>query len=123
MVELLQNISKHAERGEMQIDENPGIFYLSEADNKFIMTAGNFIQRDHVQGFTEKLDFINDMNNDELHHYYDQILLDYGNVSGKKTGLGLVDIRLKSDNKLNYSTYNINDKITFLTIQTSVKLK
>ena len=102
---------------------NSGIFYLGQTEDEFILTAGNFVRNSRIESFKERLDMINDLNDDELNEYFNKILLDQNAIDPQKTGLGFVDIRLKSNRKIAYDFTQINDDFSFFTIQTSVKLK
>jgi hypothetical protein len=123
MVEMLQNISKHGENIDDYPEGNSGIFYLSQTDEEFILTSGNFIENTKVDSFKERLDSINELNEEELNDYFNKILLDQSAVDPQKTGLGFIDIRLKSHRKLAFDFTLVDDKYSFFTLQTSIKLK
>jgi len=123
MVEMLQNISKHGENIEEYPDGNSGIFYLSQTDEDFILTSGNYIETSKVEEFKARLEHINELNEDELNDYFNKILLDQSAVDPQKTGLGFIDIRLKSHRKIAFDFTRVNDDYSFFTLQTSIKLK
>ncbi len=123
MVEMLQNISKHGENIEDYPDGNSGIFYLSQTEDDFILTSGNYVESSKVDVFKERLEFINELNEDELNDYFNKILLDQSAVDPQKTGLGFIDIRLKSHRKIAFDFTKVNDDYSFFTLQTSIKLK
>jgi len=123
MVEMLQNISKHGENIDDYPEGNSGIFYLSQTDEEYVLTSGNFIENSKVEAFKERLEMINELNEDELNEYFNKILLDQSAVDPQKTGLGFIDIRLKSHRKLAFDFTKVNDVISFFTLQTSIKLK
>jgi hypothetical protein len=119
MVEMLQNISKHTN----EVDEdkrNRGIFLLSKKDNEFIVTSGNFIDIKTADSFPEKIEYLNGLDSDGLHNLYDSILLQADTATEQKTGLGLIDIRMKSEKKLLYKISQVDYKHFFLTLQTSI---
>ena len=122
MVEMLQNISKHGQYYEDNSDGNPGIFYLGQTDEEYILTSGNYILNEYVDDIKERLDIINEMDNNELNEYFNQILLDQNVIDPKKTGLGFVDMRLKCNRKILYDFKKIDDKYSFFTLQTSVQI-
>ena len=62
------------------------------------------------------------MEEKELHEKYNSILLSESDDDGIKTGLGFIDIRLKSKNKLNYHFINIKDNLCFFALQTTIEL-
>jgi len=121
MVELLQNISKHT--GDIEGDKkNRGIFLLSRKEDCFILTAGNLIHNEDVDIMRDRLEFVNNMTDKELYKQYDMILLDIGSASERKTGLGFIDMRIKSTTELKYIFKNINVNNTFFVLQVSIKI-
>jgi len=123
MVEMLQNISKHGDNMEEYPDGTSGIFYLGQTDEEFILTAGNFIKNSKIESFRERLDMINELNEDELNEYFNKILLDQSAIDPQKTGLGFIDMRLKTHREIAYDFTKVDDDFSFFTLQTSIKLK
>jgi len=122
MVEMLQNISKHT-NDIPGSKKNRGIFILSFKNDAFILTSGNLVFRKFIDPLTESLEATNAMSDAELHEHYNSILMDFENVTETKTGLGLVDIRIKSNNKIRYSFKVLDDEMAFFTLQTAVLTK
>lgn len=123
MVEMLQNISKHGDNMEEYPDGTSGIFYLGQTNDEFILTAGNFIKNEKVDEFRTRLDMVNSLNEDELNEYFNKILLDQSAIDPQKTGLGFIDMRLKTHREIAYDFTKVNDGFSFFTLQTSIKLK
>ena len=122
MVELLQNISKHTNK--LQEDKkNRGVFFLSKKNGEFILTSGNYMSVNDLELLKEKLDLINEMTLNDLHEHYNKVLLDMDTVDEVKTGLGLIDIRIKSEKKIKYSFKEISEEIVFFTLQTAIEDK
>ncbi|MDF1549116.1 MAG: SiaB family protein kinase, partial [Bacteroidales bacterium] len=122
MVEMLQNISKHGDNMEEYADGTSGIFYLSQTDEEYILTSGNFVKNERIDGFKERLEFLNDLSEDELNDYFNKILLDQTAVDPQKTGLGFIDMRLKTHRKIAYDFTKVDENYSFFTLQTSIKL-
>jgi len=122
MVEMLQNISKHGDNMEDLSDGTSGIFYLGQTEEEFILTSGNFVTNDKIESFRSRLDMINELDEDELNDYFNKILLDQSAVDPQKTGLGFIDMRLKTHRKIAYDFTKIDDDYSFFTLQTSIKL-
>lgn len=123
MVEMLQNISKHGDNMEEFADGTSGIFYLGQTEEEFILTSGNYIKSSKIDNFKERLDMINELNEDELNEYFNKILLDQSAIDPQKTGLGFIDMRLKTHRKIAYDFTRVDDEFSFFTLQTSIKLK
>jgi hypothetical protein len=123
MVEMLQNISKHGDNMEEYPDGTSGIFYLGQTSDEFILTAGNFMKNEKVEDFRERLDMVNSLNEDELNEYFNKILLDQSAIDPQKTGLGFIDMRLKTHREIAYDFTKVDDDFSFITLQTSIKLR
>ena len=119
MVEMLQNISKHSGNiiGEKQ---NRGIFFLSKKDDYFILTSGNYVTDDDKPILISKIDKINSMSKEELHNYFNDVLLDFKKPDAQKTGLGFIDMVLKSGNKLKYNFIKTSGNLIFFTLQATI---
>jgi hypothetical protein len=81
------------------------------------------LQNKKVQDFKEKLNKINKMKDGELDNYFNKRLFDFAGDTNKKAGLGIIDMRLKSDSKLIFNFHKINEKISFFTLQVSIDKK
>ncbi len=123
MVEMLQNISKHGDNMEYYPDGTSGIFYLGQTESDFVLTSGNFVKNERIEGFKERLDEINEFDDNELNEHFNKILLDQSVVDPQKTGLGFIDMRLKTNRKIAYDFTKVNDDFSFFTLQTSIKIK
>ncbi len=119
MVEMLQNISKHT-NDIPGSKKNRGIFILSYKEGNFILTSGNLVFQKFIAPLSASIDKTNAMSESELHEHYNNILMDFGNVTETKTGLGLVDIRIKSNNKINYTFERLEEDMAFFTLQVAV---
>jgi hypothetical protein len=123
LVELLQNIVKHADNNNGVTDWKPGIFLINEKDNEFFLTAGNYISSQKIKDFRGKIDNINKLDEKGLSDYYRKNLMDFANPSPIKTGLGIVDMRRKSGRTLDYHFKEINENYSFFTIQVRIDKK
>lgn len=121
MVEMLQNISKHTNNLEEAI-QNRGIFFLSKKEDHFILTSGNYVHIDDIEKLKNKIEAVNNMSKDELYDQYNNVLLDI-TASDKKTGLGFIDIRIKSNNNIVFFFKEIDNNFAFFAMQATVKIK
>lgn len=119
MVEMLQNISKHT-NDVIGDRKNRGIFFLSKKQDQFILTSGNYMQNSHVDYLRNKLEKTNGFNDKELHDTYNDVLMDFTTPDAQKTGLGFIDIRIKSEKPLDFLFKKIDDEVTFFSLQTAV---
>lgn len=121
MVELLQNIVKHADNLDADTGWKAGVFYICEQNDRFRLIAGNYIKRELADDLRKRFDRINGMNAEELNAEYKSILFNFNYINPVSTGLGIIDIRRKSGGKVDYSLININNTIDFLTVKVDIK--
>ncbi len=120
MVEMIQNIIKHGAKEESDSGA-PGIFFIQQREKgDFVLTSGNYIDEQRANELEEKIKYVNNLKKDELGEYYDKILLDLDNITSKKSGLGLPDLRIKSGQKLSYNFHKLQDDLYFYILQTTV---
>ncbi len=121
IMELLQNIVKHGELTSKEQLGKPGIFFISNNEKNFIITSGNYILAKNYQSLEDKINYVNLLENEELDDAYDKVLLDLDSASAKKTGLGLIDMRIKSENKLGFKFYKTDSEQYFYTLTIKIK--
>lgn len=124
MVEMLQNIVYYADRfiEDMKNTTNnsPGIFFLKQNENSYHLTAGNYIINEKVEMLREKIEHVNKLNQDEIFKYYQETLEVYKKDPPLKPDLSIIEMRLKSENKLFFNFHKVNETLSFFTIQTVV---
>jgi len=123
LVELLQNIVKHADNNNGVQDWKPGIFFISERTEEFVLTAGNYINNNKVENLTTKLNSVNELSKQGLSAVYKKNLLDFENPNPIKTGLGIIDMRRKSGKKIDYNIEDIGNGYSFFMIQVKIDKK
>jgi len=116
MVEMLQNIVKHASRTINEKD-NPGIFFINQSENKYVLNSGNYILKTEVDNLKSKIDYINSLSLDELNKFYEKSLFNFQVDTSKESGLGLIELRLKTGRKLNYNIADFNDIFSFFALK------
>ncbi len=121
MVEMLQNIVKHADNINNNLNGRFGIFLLSENENQYLLTAGNYIHNSKIPALRNKLIFVNSLSHEELDSFYDDTLLNLEIDDNLRSGLGIIDMRLKSEEKYNFDFKPVNENYSFYTLQTGVK--
>lgn len=119
MVECLQNICKHSDTA-ASAEEKGAIFMIGIEDNCYIINSGNFIENQHIDGLTEKLEKINSLDKDGLKVLYKD-MLQTSTISDKGgAGLGFVDIARKSGQKLEFQFENVNEQFSFFSFKTKI---
>ncbi len=126
LVECLQNLYHHidsaeeVERNMERIEAKSALFMIAKKDDQFLIRTGNYIDKESGIELKRRLDFINDMDKEELKKYYQEVL-NNGTISDKGTaGLGMIDIARKSGNKLDYQFLPINDANSFFCLNIKI---
>jgi hypothetical protein len=120
MVEMLQNISKHADNFVPELDWKPGIFLITETDDKYVLISGNYVKKEKISKLKENIDRVNSLEYSDLIKEYNKILQDFHYDNNKK-GLGLLDLKKKSKQNLNFNFHNIDDNLSFFMLQVDIQ--
>ncbi|MFN8254915.1 MAG: SiaB family protein kinase [Bacteroidales bacterium] len=121
MIEMYQNIIKHGTNiDDSLVDAKQGIFYISETDDSFFLTTGNYMLTKDVRRIRGKLIYINYLDKEMLDKFYRKRLFDLDINTPKSAGLGFIDLRFKSGNKLIYDFRKIDSNFTFFTLKTQI---
>ena len=122
LVECLQNLYHHIDEDDPQtiMKENSALFMIRKEEGEYSIMTGNFIAIENVDLLKQRLDRINDMDKDELKHYYKEVL-NNGEMSAKGGGgLGMIDIARKSGKKLDYNFDPVDDHYSFFSLNIKV---
>jgi len=108
MVEMLQNICNHTLDNPDQIIEQKngmkeGIFILAKENDTYTVSAGNFIERDKVDAFKDRLNTTADMDKNELKELNRHLLRESKDTPGEVEGLGLIDIARNASIPIEFS--------------------
>jgi hypothetical protein len=123
MFEMLHNIVNYSEdyiSDIRKVGENQGIFLLSKKGETFFFTAGNYLHYSKVNVLKDKINFVNQLDGDELLDFYKKISIYFEKEEIKKPDLSIIEMRLKSGNPLNYKFTEVSANYSFFTIQASI---
>jgi len=125
MVEMLQNLVKHADHYQLnQVVGNHGIFFITENEEKFVLTSGNYVKNDNVNDLANHLFHVNALDSKGLNALYNKNLLNFEGQDKKLgAGLGIIDMRLKSQDKLDYNFEKVDEYFSFFTLRIHVTKK
>ncbi len=123
IVELLQNVVNHADDYEINKKlGHYGIFYIAEKDDYLIVTTGNYIKNEKIDTVRKNLEYINTLSVRELTEKHRDILRVFKNGTPKiNAGLGLINLRMKTREKINYSFVKVDDDYSFISIEIRLK--
>jgi hypothetical protein len=122
LVECLQNLYHHMDDvADAAGDVNrSAIFMIGKLNNAYTITTGNYILSENVNGLKGRLDEVNALSKEELKEYYKKVL-NNGEMSLKGGGgLGMIDIARKTGEKLDYNFLEIDNKVSFFTLNIKV---
>ena len=122
LVECLQNLYHHMDDvADAAGDVNrSAIFMIGKVNNAYTITTGNYILSENVKGLKTRLDEVNALSKDELKEYYKKVL-NNGEMSLKGGGgLGMIDIARKTGEKLDYNFLEIDNKVSFFTLNIKI---
>jgi hypothetical protein len=106
LVECLQNINRHAEAFNIDddLDHYPGrgALLVSKTKSYYRVITANIIQNKEIDNLKSFLEKINLLNDEELNELYKQQLME-GKLSNKGgAGLGFIDVKRKTDDKMDF---------------------
>ena len=118
LVECLQNINRHAEiESTHNVNNIPGrgALLIFKTENQYSVVTANLISKNQVEHLKNLLEEINPLSEMELNQKYKLQLME-GKLSSKGgAGLGFIDIRRKTENRLEFKFIDKNEEIsTFL---------
>jgi hypothetical protein len=113
LVELLQNITKHAYSTSHL---KKGIFTVSKNDDYYQISTGNYILTTTTEQIRKHLEQLISMNQEELKVFYQKTLREGTETSG----LGMIDLARLSSYPLEYNFYPENNNLTFFELTVKI---
>lgn len=123
IVELSQNIYKHADEPETRKEGKSGILLIGEKNGEYTITTGNLILNTKIESLSASLDKVNKSNFDELELLFNTIIMEDEPKGQKGAGLGFIDMKMKSKNDLTYHLNPVDEDYSFFEIQVKVSEK
>lgn len=115
---VLENAAKH---GDKYLNQNKGMFSISENDEKQQINCSNFILNEKINCFEKKINEIKKLDHQELEVEYKNKLM--GQELSENINLGLLEIAMYTDNKFSYHFINVNDTHSIFTIELMLPYK
>jgi len=116
LIEMLQNISKHAAEHNGMCE---GIIIISVKNNHYTINTGNYIKNTHIESLQTKLESLTGMDQEQLSEMYKNKLLNQ-QLAGDNAGIGLIEISKYSTEKLRYNVKSIDDTLSFLSLSITI---
>ena len=120
MVELLQNVCNHGAVLSEAVLGVPGVLVITTDNSGCSVMAGNYISKDKITKLSAKIDRANACALNELDAIYQEELMKDPEPGQKGAGLGFIDMRMKSSNKIDYTLVDFDSNFSFLSISVSI---
>ncbi len=121
IVELIQNIYKHANTTLDGNEKHKGVFMIERHEERYIITSGNLIFSSRIPALTEKLERVNNSDTSKLSELFNSLLMAEERVDQRGAGLGLIDMKLKSKHNLSYLIQPVDADFAFFTVQVKIE--
>lgn len=120
LVESIENVSKHScFENEKQ---NIATILLSKSETKYTIVTGNQIMNSDIPALHGKLEKVLTSNPTELKQMYrEQILSKHSDDDN--AGLGIIDIAIKSGNRIKYEFKPLTENTSFYLLQTEINIQ
>ena len=110
LVELLQNINRHAYSAQIRKE---AIFTIGKQNDTIIISTGNYIENNRIDNFKKHLSHISGINKTELDILYKETLTK-GTISEKGgAGVGLLDVVKECEQKITFDFYPVDELKSF----------
>jgi hypothetical protein len=122
MIEMLQNICYHGVDKVESSSDKPGLILVSEDNGQYYMITGNYIANDKIDKFVKHVNHINSLSDDGLNELFGEVIMRENKVGELGAGLGLIDLRFKTKNKIETSILQRSDTRSFLIVKSHINL-
>ena len=120
IVECLQNICKYGIGSEGDEKLKPGIILMGNTGDEYIISAGNIIKNNEIDPLREQLDLLNTLDEKGLKKLQSDVLKGSDMQKYSGSGIGLIFVARKSNDKLKYKFRKLNDQESFFSIEARV---
>ena len=120
MIEMMQNICYHGVDKVDSSTEKPGLIMISEDSTSYYMITGNYIANDKIEKFVSHVDHINGLTNEGLNELFNEVILRENKIGELGAGLGLIDLRFKTKNKIETSIIQRSATRSFLIVKSHI---
>lgn len=117
LVEMLQNISKYALEKDGKKD---GIFLIRQKGKNFVISAGNFIDKKHIESLESQIKLLNSLDKNEQKERFLKALKEENSVKEVGACIELINIARRSKEPIQYQFKQTNHKQIFFTISVTV---
>jgi hypothetical protein len=120
MIELMQNICFHADGKADYQGEGPGMFIVTDRAEGLALTTVNYLLKSKSEWIINYINEINQLDDTQARKRFLDILMQEHVKGDKGSGLGLLDIKIKTKNKIEVSTEVYSDELSYLVITANI---
>ncbi len=115
-VELAQNIHRYSYEKIMVSDKpvGAGIVLVNEFETYYFLISGNVVEQPVYKVLKEKIDYLNDLDPDQLKQLRKDKLKQKRDENDKGAGVGLIDIKRKATSDIILNVKNLEDDLSFV---------
>jgi hypothetical protein len=123
VVESIDNIFKYATpfKGKDQVLRRPPQIQVKEREGKFIVSAGNLIRNEQVEGLKNKLNRVNSMDDQALKKLYEEVINKEATDEDRGAGLGLITMAMRTDEDIRYHFDSAGPKHSYFSMHITIK--
>jgi hypothetical protein len=120
MIEMLQNICYHGVDKTDSGSDRSGLILVCETEGKYSVITGNYIQNSKVNKFMNHVEQINSLGETGLNSLFSEVILQENKIGDLGAGLGLIDLRFKTKNKIEANILERSATRSFLIIKSHI---
>lgn len=117
-VECLENACRHSEGNQEQ--QTSSLFLLGKDEGNYHIVCGNYIEEKGIEIIKKIINEINALKKDEIKEKYKSILLQNNVTFNAEAQLGILDMAIKSGNKLEYEFHPAANNVSFFIIKIQI---
>lgn len=120
LVESIENISKYSNR--KNNIQNIAMLLLCKGEEHFTIITGNHVLNKDIPALREKLEKVSNLNKEGLKQMYREQMLST-RTDENSAGLGIIDIAIKSGNRIKFDFKPLNEETSFYLFQTEINIQ
>ena len=123
VVETIDNIFKYATpyKGKDMVLRRPPLIQVNKHNGKFIVSAGNLIEIDQINGLKNKLNRVNRMDDKALKRLYEEVINKEATDADSGAGLGLITMAMRTDEDIRYEFDPVDKGHSYFTMHITIK--
>lgn len=123
VVESIDNIFKYATpyKGKDLVLRRPPRIEVKELKGRFIVSAGNLVRNDQINGLKDKLNRVNGMDDNALKMLYEEVINKDASDEDSGAGLGLITMAMRTDEEIRFHFDPVGPTHSFFTMHITIK--